>query len=42
MLPVVPGPLIENRDYAFIPNPRFIWYGPPKARGLLVWGDGKS
>jgi hypothetical protein len=42
VLPVVPGSLIENRDYAFSPDPRFIWYGPPKARGLLVWGHGKS
>jgi hypothetical protein len=41
-LPPVPGPLIEARDYAFAPDPRFIWYGPQAARGVFVWGHGKG
>jgi hypothetical protein len=41
-LPAVPGPLIEARDYAFSPDPRFIWYGPQAARGLFVWSHGKG
>jgi hypothetical protein len=41
-LPAVPGPLIEARDYAFAPDPRFIWYGPQTARGVFVWGHGKG
>jgi hypothetical protein len=41
-LPAVPGPLIETRDYAFAPDPRFIWYGPQAARGVFVWGHGKG
>jgi hypothetical protein len=41
-LPVVPGPLIETRDYAFAPDPRFFWYGPQAARGVFVWGHGKG
>ncbi len=42
VLPVVPGPLIETRDYAFTPDPRFIWRGPQAARGVAVWGHGKA
>jgi len=41
-LPPVPGPLIEARDYAFAPDPRFIWYGPQAARGVFVWAHGKG
>jgi hypothetical protein len=41
-LPAVPGPLIEARDYAFSPDPRFIWYGPLGAKGLFVWSHGKG
>jgi hypothetical protein len=41
-LPEVPGPLIEARDYAFSPDPRFFWYGPQAARGLFVWSHGKG
>jgi hypothetical protein len=41
-LPTVPGALIEARDYAFVPDPRFIWHGPQAARGLLVWAHGKG
>jgi hypothetical protein len=40
VLPAVPGPLIETRDYAFAPDARFIWHGPQSARGVLVWGHG--
>ena len=41
-LPPVPGPLIATRDYAFAPDARFFWWGPQTARGVLVWGHGKS
>jgi hypothetical protein len=40
--PAVPGPLISGPGYAFVPDPRFIWHGPQAARGLFVWGHGKS
>ena len=40
--PAVPGPLIAGDGYAFVPDPRFIWHGPQSARGLFVWGHGKS
>jgi hypothetical protein len=40
--PAVPGPLISGTGYAFVPDPRFIWYGPQAARGLYVWGHGKA
>ena len=40
--PAVPGPLITGSGYAFVPDPRFIWHGPQAARGLFVWGHGKS
>ncbi len=40
--PPVPGPLITGSGYAFVPDPRFIWHGPQAARGLYVWGHGKS
>lgn len=42
VLPAVPGPLIAGRDYAFTTDPRFIWYGPAAAQGLLVWSHGKG
>ncbi len=40
--PAVPGPLISGSGYAFVPDRRFIWHGPQAARGLYVWGHGKS
>ncbi len=40
VLATVPGPLISGRDYAFTPDPRFIWYGPAAAKGLFVWSHG--
>jgi hypothetical protein len=40
--PSVPGPLITGSGYAFVPDPRFLWHGPQAARGLYVWGHGKS
>ena len=40
--PVVPGPLITGSGYAFVPDQRYIWQGPQAARGLYVWGHGKS
>jgi hypothetical protein len=39
-LPPVPGPLIEARDYAFVPDPRYIWHGPQTALGVYVWAHG--
>jgi hypothetical protein len=41
-LPAVPGPLLESGDFALVPDPRFIWHGPQSARGVFVWGHGKS
>lgn len=41
-LPAVPGPLIAARDYAFTPDPRFFWWGPQMARGVVVWSHGKG
>ena len=38
--PPVPGPLISTWNYAFVPDPRFIWWGPQSARGAYVWGHG--
>lgn len=38
----VPGPLIQTGDYAFVPDPRFIWHGPQAALGVYVWGHGKA
>ena len=40
--PPPPGPLIETIQYAFVPDPRFIWRGPAAATGLYVWGHGKN
>ena len=40
--PAVPGPLITGSGYAFVPDARYIWHGPQAARGLYVWGHGKS
>jgi hypothetical protein len=40
--PAVPGPLIQDRFYAFIPDKRFFWHGPEKAAGLYVWSHGKD
>ncbi len=41
-LAAVPGPLIQTGEYAFVPDPRFIWHGPRAARGVYVWGHGKA
>jgi hypothetical protein len=40
--PIVPGPLFETRDYAFVPDARFIWHGPQAASGVYVWAHGKG
>ena len=36
----VPGPLVQNSRYEFVPDPRFFWHGPAAARGVVVWGHG--
>ena len=36
------GPLLAGDGYAFIPDPRFIWWGPQRAHGLYVFGHGRS
>ena len=36
----VPGPLIQNSRYEFVPDPRYFWHGPAAARGVVVWGHG--
>ncbi len=41
-LPPVPGPPIETRDYAFVPDARYIWHGPQAARGVYVRAHGKG
>jgi hypothetical protein len=35
-----PSMLIEGGGYAVVPDPRFFWYGPQAARGIVVWGHG--
>lgn len=40
--PPVPGPLITGSGYAFVPDARYLWYGPRAARGVIVWGHGKA
>lgn len=35
-----PGPLVAGPGYAFVPDERFIWHGPDRARGVYVWGHG--
>jgi hypothetical protein len=37
-----PGPLVANKDFALVPDERFFWYGPVLAKGVFVWGHGKS
>jgi pimeloyl-ACP methyl ester carboxylesterase len=41
-LPSVPGPLIQDSMHAFVPDQRYIWHGPAAARGVFVWGHGKT
>ena len=36
----LPGPLVKTWNYAFVPDSRFIWHGPPAARGVVVWAHG--
>jgi pimeloyl-ACP methyl ester carboxylesterase len=35
-----PTALIDNGEYAFVPDQRYIWHGPEAARGVIVWGHG--
>lgn len=39
-LAVPPSPLVQTRDFALVPDARFIWHGPQAARGVFVWGHG--
>jgi hypothetical protein len=32
--------LITAPGYSFTPDPRFFWFGPERARGVVVWGHG--
>ncbi len=41
-LPQAPGPLLGTHDFALAPDPRYYWFGPTQARGVFVWGHGKS
>jgi hypothetical protein len=41
-LPQPPGALFANRDFALAPDQRYFWFGPGVARGVFVWGHGKS
>jgi hypothetical protein len=38
--PPPPAPLLSGPGYAFVPDARYIWHGPAKARGLYVWSHG--
>ena len=40
--PAPPGPLIQTTEYAFVPDPRFIWRDPRAATGLYIWGHGQT
>jgi hypothetical protein len=40
--PPPPGPLIGTWNYRFVPDPRFLWRGPARARGIYVWAHGTS
>jgi hypothetical protein len=40
--PAPPGPLLGAMGYSFVPDPRFLWYGPQAARGLYVWAHGRD
>ncbi len=40
--PPSPPPLIETWNYAFVPDPRFLWHGPSAAAGVYVWAHGKG
>jgi hypothetical protein len=42
IFPPVPGPLLQTIEYAFVPDPRFIWRGPGAAAGIYVWGHGQN
>ena len=40
--PPVPGPLVDTMNYGFFPDQRFLWHGPARASGVLVWAHGTS
>lgn len=40
--PAPPAPYIETMNEAFVPDPRFLWFGPGRAAGVVVWGHGKG
>lgn len=40
--PAPPPPLISTWNYAFVPDPRFLWHGPSAAAGIYVWAHGKG
>jgi hypothetical protein len=35
-----PGAVFAEDHAAFLPDTRFLWYGPQAARGVIVWGHG--
>lgn len=35
-----PATLLTGPEYAFVPDPRFLWHGPETAKGLVVWAHG--
>ena len=37
-----PATLIQGGSYAIVPDSRYFWRGPARARGIDVWGHGKS
>ena len=38
----VPGPLFGGDGWEFVPDQRYFWHGPAKARGVYVFGHGKA
>jgi hypothetical protein len=40
--PFAPPPLMQNWNYSFAPDARFLWRGARRARGAYVWAHGTS
>lgn len=40
--PAPPGPLIAGPGFSFDPDPRYIWWGPARAKGIYVFAHGRD
>jgi hypothetical protein len=38
--PSVPPPLFSTWNSAFVPDDRYLWWGPARSSGVYVWGHG--